>query len=272
VSPEWFDPFDATDRLKKRRSATRMEVYISETAPTVKTETAESKVPSSDDSTAATVTTSVAAHVEAINILIPRLRQITGELEEEIGRHILAIKAAEPNDWEGIVRTQCGISRSRAYELMAIADGVKTTEQTRHETNARKIRHRAKQAVRSGTDKNQAVTDTAQIIELRAAHRRELADARAQFDELEEGRERQIARFEQELAKLSGARNLSSERDQLRRALQEIVELLAETRGLVTHAERNRAAIAAKITRAKAIAESVLNQPKVVNLLVEQVA
>jgi len=80
--------------------------------------TAEFKVPSvTNGSTAVTVTTvdatSVAAHVEAINILIPKLRQITGELKEEIGRHILAIKTAEPNDWEAIVKARCGLSRSR---------------------------------------------------------------------------------------------------------------------------------------------------------------
>jgi len=215
--------------------------------------------------------TSVDAHVEAINILVPRLRQTTGELEEEIGRHILAIKAAEPNDWEAIVRARCGISRSRAYELMAIADGVKTSEQTRRETNARKIKHRANQAVRSGTDEMAADT---KIIELKVVHKRELADARAQLDEREEVHERQIARFESEIAQLSDARNLSSERDQLRKALGEIVELLAEMRGLMTHSERNRGTITTKITRAEKIAESALKPAKVVivDLPVKQVA
>ena len=74
----------------------------------LKTSTAEFKVPSStNDSTAVTVTvagaTSVDAHVAAINTLVPKLKQITGDLEEEIGRHILAIKVAQPNDWEALV-------------------------------------------------------------------------------------------------------------------------------------------------------------------------
>src|SRR5262249_7872643 len=129
-------------------------------------------------------------------------------------------KAAEPDNWEAIVQARCGISRSRAYELMAIAEGTKTSQQTRRETNARKIKHRANQAVRSGTDKK-AATD-AQIIELRVVHKRELANARAQITELEEVRERQIARFESEIARLSDARTLGSERDQLRKALGEI--------------------------------------------------
>ena len=78
-------------------------------------------------------TSVVDAHVAAINSLVAKLKQTTGEVEEEIGAHILAIRAAQPNDWEAIVKARCGISRSRAYELAAIADGIKTTEQTRRE-------------------------------------------------------------------------------------------------------------------------------------------
>jgi hypothetical protein len=243
------------------------------------TSTAEFKVPSATNgSTAVAVTTvgaaSIDAHVEAINILVAKLKQMSGEVEEEIGRHILAIKAAEPNDWEAIVRARCGISRSRAYELMAIADGVKTTEQTRRETNTRKIKYRANQAVRSGTDKKELATTDTKIIELKVAHKRELADARAQLDEREEVHERQIARFENEIARLGDARDLSSERDRLRKALGEIVELLTEIRGLMTHSERNRTAITTKITRAEKIATAALKPAKVaiVNLPVKQVA
>jgi len=245
----------------------------------LKTSTAEFKVPSStNDSTAVTVTaagaTSVDAHVAAINTLVPKLKQITGDLEEEIGRHILAIKVAQPNDWEALVKARCGISRSRAYELMAIAEGVKTTEQTRRETNARQIKRRQKQAVRNVTDKKELATTDTQIIELKTAHRRELAGARAQLDEREEAHERQIARFENEIARLGDARNLGSERDQLRKALGEIVELLAEMRGLMTQAVRNQTAITTKITRAKVIAESALKPAKVaiVNLSTKQAA
>ena len=238
--------------------------------------TAEFKVPSvTNGSTAVTVTTvdatSVAAHVEAINILIPKLRQITGELKEEIGRHILAIKTAEPNDWEAIVKARCGLSRSRAYELMAIADGSKTTKQTRHETNARQVRFRQNQAaVRYITD---ATADT-QITELKVAHKRELADARAQLDEREEVHERQIARFKSEIAQLSDAHDLRSECIRLRNVLGEIAELIVEMRGLMTHSERNRTTITMKMTRAKVIAESALKPAKaaIVNLPATQAA
>src|SRR5262245_16735883 len=65
----------------------------------------------------------VDAHVTAINTLVTRLKEFTDDVEQAIGAHILAIKVAEPNEWEGIVKARCGLSRSRAYELMAIADG-----------------------------------------------------------------------------------------------------------------------------------------------------
>ena len=237
----------------------------------LKISTAKFKKPPTNGSTAVTVLSTGAAsvdtHVAAINILIPKLRQITGELEQEIGHHILAIKTAEPNNWEAIVRARCGISRSRAYELMGIADGTKTTEQTRHETNARQIRRRQKQAVvRDVTDSN--------IVELKAAHQRELADARMESAELQDACERLIVRYENKFAELSDARKFDSERNQLRKALDEIAELLAEMRGLMTHAERNRTAIATKIACAEKIATSALKPAKVaiVNLPVQQVA
>jgi hypothetical protein len=223
------------------------------------TSTAEFKVPSSpNDSTASA--TSVDAHVAAINTLVPRLKQITGELEEEIGRHILAIKAAEPNDWETLVKARCGISRSRAYELMAIADGVKTLEQTRRETNARQIKRR--QTVRDVTDKKElAATDT-QVVELKAAHRRELADARTQLDEREAAHERRVDRFKAEIAQLSDAEALRFERDQLQAALNKIDKLLAEARGLTAHFVHNRSDIIAKINQAQILANSALRPGK----------
>jgi hypothetical protein len=225
--------------------------------------TAEFKVPfSTDGNTVISAATSIDVHVEAINILIPKLRQTTADIEETIGGHVLAIKAAAPNDWEEIVRARCGISRSRAFELMRIADGTKTVEQTRRETNARQVRFRQNQAVRYITDKKElAATDT-QIVELKAVHQRELNDARAQLDELEGVRKRQVARFENEIARLGDARDLSSERDRLHKALGEVVELLVEMRGLMTHSVQNRATITMKIARAKMIAEFALKPAK----------
>jgi hypothetical protein len=60
------------------------------------------------------------------------------------GIHIKEIKEQCPLNWEGIVQHRCGIGRSRAYELMAIADGRTTLEKVRASTNDRKKVHRAK--------------------------------------------------------------------------------------------------------------------------------
>jgi hypothetical protein len=225
--------------------------------------TAEFKASGSVDNEtggATTVPVTVDGHIEAINNVIAKLKRITGEAEQEIGWRILAIKTAEPNEWEAIVRTRCKISRTRAFELMRIADKTKTVEESRHQNNVRQVRFRWNHAVRYITDD-----------QLRATHRRELADARAQRDELEEGHARQLIRFENEIARLGDARDLSSERDRLRKALGEIAELLAEMRGLMTQAVRNRVTITKKITRAEKIATSAV-KAAIVNLPIKQVA
>jgi len=137
--------------------------------------------------------------------------------------------------------------------LMAIGNGTKTTEQTRRESNARKIEYRA---VRSGTDEKELAATDAEIGELKAAYQRELADARAKIVELVKARERQVVRYENKFAELSDAHNLGSEREQLRNALGEIVELLTEMRGLMTHPVQHRSKIISKITEAEEIATS----------------
>jgi hypothetical protein len=191
--------------------------------------------------TAAVATTpGVAAHVDAINLLLPKLKQITDDLEGEIGRHILAIKVAEPNAWEMIVKAQCGLSRSRAFELMRIAQGITSAEQTRRETNARQIKYRQKKAVRDVTDKN------------------ELAAVRTQLDEAEEQHERLVMRLEAEIARLQDGRHLRFERDQLRDALAKIVELLGEVRGLVAHPAQHHSNIRMKLNAMEAVAKSAL--------------
>src|SRR2546427_7242166 len=88
-----------------------------------------------------------------INRLTDQLEHAKRKAEEcqiAIGQHLKAIKAARPDDWEDIVKAECNLGRTRAYELMAISGGTKTVEQTRAQTNIRKIKHR--KCVRSGTD------------------------------------------------------------------------------------------------------------------------
>jgi hypothetical protein len=88
-----------------------------------------------------------------INGLTEQLKHAKRKAEEcqiAIGQHLKAIKVARPDDWEYIVKAECNLGRTRAYELMAISGGTKTVEQTRAQTNIRKIKHR--KSVRSGTD------------------------------------------------------------------------------------------------------------------------
>ena len=225
---------------------------IKTASPAVKIAPALATSTNGNGITAATATADLDAHIQSINILVPALKQVEREfvrgreqLLVAIGEHILAIKAAAPNDWEMIVKAKCGLSRSRSYELMAIADGTKSTEQTRRETNARKIKHRENnQVVRSGTDKQEQAAATTQMAELQAAHAR------------------QIDRFKAEIAQLSDAEALRFERDQLRAALSKIDKLLAEARGLTEHFVHNRSDIIAKINRAQILANSALQPGK----------
>jgi len=234
----------------------------------LRTTTAEFKTPPLNNGSTAVVTTvgttSVDAHVGAINVLITKLKavttkfkEITAEIEEAIGQHIKAIKIAEANNWEDVVKARCGLSRSRAYELMAIADGTKSVEQVRYETNVRKIRHRQIKPSVPGTDgKELAAEVNAKIVSLEAGHKR------------------QIARFEAEIARLSDASALSFERDALLAALNQVDELLIEIRGLNRHFTENRISIVSKINRAHEVAARVLKSAtfKSTNSPVKQVA
>jgi hypothetical protein len=67
------------------------------------------------------------------------------------GQHLKELKGdLSQAEFLEIVREKIGIGKSRTYELLAIADGTKTVDQVRDQTNVRKIKHR--QSVRSGTD------------------------------------------------------------------------------------------------------------------------
>src|SRR5262249_50929948 len=86
-------------------------------------------------------------HVQAINALVTKLERAEEKIEQyqrSIGQHIKAVKAARPDDWEDIVKVECDLGRSRAYELMAIADGTKTVAEVRAATNKRAKASQAK--------------------------------------------------------------------------------------------------------------------------------
>jgi hypothetical protein len=66
------------------------------------------------------------------------------------GQHLKALKAEHDKrngtwtEWEILLKEKVGIRKTRASELMAIADGRKDVEQVRADANKRKIEHRKK--------------------------------------------------------------------------------------------------------------------------------
>jgi len=71
------------------------------------------------------------------------------------GQHLKTLKARHGGswaEWEELLKTKIGIGKSRASELMRIADGRKTVEQVRADTAARTAKTRALQSspLRSG--------------------------------------------------------------------------------------------------------------------------
>jgi hypothetical protein len=78
-------------------------------------------------------TSSVGTLVRRVKALIEKGDKAAEKAEQfykSAGIHIKEIKQ-QSEDWETIVREQCNIGRSRAYELMAIADGRTTFEKVR---------------------------------------------------------------------------------------------------------------------------------------------
>src|SRR5262249_42215737 len=93
-------------------------------------------------------------HVNAINALSAKLAHAATKIEQyqtAIGQHIKAIKLASPDDWENIVKNQCHLGRSRAYELLAVADGTKTSAEVASATTERSKKRRERLSVAQRT-------------------------------------------------------------------------------------------------------------------------
>jgi hypothetical protein len=62
------------------------------------------------------------------------------------GIHLRTLKSQAPNPaaWEQLIKSRCGLSRSRAYDLIAIADGRKTVAELRLGTAERMRKHRSR--------------------------------------------------------------------------------------------------------------------------------
>ena len=69
------------------------------------------------------------------------------------GQHLKTLKAAHTGswaEWEKILKDKIGIGKSRASELMLIADGTKTVEEVAAATTERSKKHRALSPLRNG--------------------------------------------------------------------------------------------------------------------------
>jgi len=65
-------------------------------------------------------------HIKAIKALLPKFERAERDFDNygrTIAAHIAAIKKECPKGWEDVIKEECKIGRSRAYELLAIADG-----------------------------------------------------------------------------------------------------------------------------------------------------
>jgi hypothetical protein len=114
------------------------------------------KAPAPAETKAVAKPSDVQEHVRKINVLVEKVNQGEDKIEQyyrSIGQHIAAIKSAKPNDWLTIVDTECKLKKTRAYDLLAIANGTKTVEQVRGATALRVRESRKKEIpLRSGKD------------------------------------------------------------------------------------------------------------------------
>jgi hypothetical protein len=73
------------------------------------------------------------------------------------GQHLATLKASHAGtwkEWETLLKAKLNISTGRASELMQIADGRKTLEQVRDDTNRRKLEHRKVSSFRNEEDES----------------------------------------------------------------------------------------------------------------------
>jgi hypothetical protein len=93
----------------------------------------------------------LARRVKALVEKGDRAAEKAEQFYKSAGLHIKEIKQKYSEHWEIIVRDRCGLGRSRAYELMAIADGRTTLERVRAGATERQKIRRAKSSVTSRT-------------------------------------------------------------------------------------------------------------------------
>jgi hypothetical protein len=96
---------------------------------------------------------SVSSLCKTIKALVAKGDQATKKAEEfyiAAGKHLAELKDRAPDQWESLAKEVMGIGRSRAYELMAIADGRKSLSDLREEKAESIRKTRALSPLRSG--------------------------------------------------------------------------------------------------------------------------
>jgi hypothetical protein len=82
------------------------------------------------------------------------------------GQHLKELKAQWPNEWEQIVREQCNLGRSRAYEIMAIADGRTTVEKIRAvDAEKKRISREESKKIRPGRPGQEVVSTLSEVAD-----------------------------------------------------------------------------------------------------------
>lgn len=100
-----------------------------------------------------TLCNQIKAFIEKGNLAVKK----SEDLYLSAGCSLLELKKRVPDQWLKHAKDDIGISKTRAYELVAIAEGRTTTEETRERTNTRTKRSRAKKKspLRSGKRKGE---------------------------------------------------------------------------------------------------------------------
>jgi hypothetical protein len=79
--------------------------------------------------------TNIATLTSTIKVLIEKGDHAAEKAEQfyvAAGRHLATLRAGRTKtEWEKIVHERCSLRKTRAYELMKLADGTRTVEQTR---------------------------------------------------------------------------------------------------------------------------------------------
>jgi hypothetical protein len=204
----------------------------------------------------------VQSHLDAINKVIRDIKVDQSKRKDlqraianywvVVGQHIRAIKLAEPNQWEALIKAHCGLSRSRAFELLGLADGTRTIEQIRNQANVRQTRRR--QSVSHGL----------------AAALREVKELQARLADIEAKHEREIAAYRAELAGLKNENTLKANYAKIRATLENNDKLMGEARAFTSHYAHHQEDIVSRIHRAKDASAETLKATPAVNTLVSK--